>query len=119
MKLKLIYPKWGKLARQTEFHLPPHGPVCMAAAIPPEYEVSFIDENVDRLDLDRDTNVVLLSMMLTCQIPRGLEIAAAYREHVRRENSDLLDMAQHIFGSDELKKIGQAMAERRGVKHPF
>ncbi len=45
--------------------------------------------------------------------------AAAYREHVRRENSDLLDMAQHIFGSDELKKIGQAMAERRGVKHPF
>jgi hemerythrin-like domain-containing protein len=44
--------------------------------------------------------------------------ATAYREHVRRENSDLLDMAQHIFSSDELKKIGQAMAERRGVKQP-
>jgi hemerythrin-like domain-containing protein len=45
--------------------------------------------------------------------------ADAYRRHARRENSDLLDMAQHIFGSDELKQIGQAMAERRGVKHPF
>lgn len=40
----------------------------------------------------------------------------AYREHARCENSDLLDMAQHIFGSDELKQIGQSMAERRGVK---
>ena len=27
MKFKLIYPKWAKLDRQTEFHLPPHGPV--------------------------------------------------------------------------------------------
>lgn len=42
--------------------------------------------------------------------------AGAYREHARRENTDLLDMAQHIFSSDELKKIGQNMAERRGVK---
>jgi hemerythrin-like domain-containing protein len=45
--------------------------------------------------------------------------ADAYREHARRENSELLDMAQHILGSDELKKIGQAMAERRGVKYSF
>ena len=26
MRFKLIYPKWSKLMRQTEFHLPPHGP---------------------------------------------------------------------------------------------
>lgn len=42
--------------------------------------------------------------------------ADAYRAHVRKENSELLDLAQHIFGSDELKQIGRAMAERRGVK---
>ncbi len=27
MKMILIYPSWPKLDRQTEFHLPPHGPV--------------------------------------------------------------------------------------------
>lgn len=78
--LTLIYPSWPKIPEQTEFHLPPHGPVCVAAAIPPEYKVTFIDENVDILDQTRPTDVVLLSMMLTCQIPRGLEIAALYQE---------------------------------------
>lgn len=45
--------------------------------------------------------------------------ADAYRNHARKENSELLEMAQHVFGSDELKQIGRAMAERRGVKQPF
>jgi hypothetical protein len=78
--LTLIYPAWPKLPEQTEFHLPPHGPVCLAAAIPEEYNICFIDENVDTLDLEAGTDLVLLSMMLTCQLPRGFEIAAMYRE---------------------------------------
>ena len=45
--------------------------------------------------------------------------ADAYRTHVRKENSELLEMAQHIFSSDELMQIGRAMAERRGVKLPL
>ncbi|MGB3223334.1 MAG: radical SAM protein [Desulforhopalus sp.] len=76
----LIYPKWNKIPEQTEFHLPPHGPVCVAASIPDQYEVRFIDENVDEIDFSASTDVVLLSMMLTCQLPRGKEIAARYRE---------------------------------------
>jgi hemerythrin-like domain-containing protein len=40
----------------------------------------------------------------------------AYRAHARRENEELLDMAQHIFGGDELKQIGEKMAERRGLQ---
>ena len=44
------------------------------------------------------------------------QFADAYRAHVRRENEDLLDIAQHIFSSDELKKIGEKMAERRGLQ---
>ena len=75
----LIYPRWPKIPEQTEFHLPPHGPVCVAAEIPAQYEVRFVDENVDPLDPDQPTDLVLLSMMLTCQVPRGLEIAAQYR----------------------------------------
>ena len=43
MKFKLIYPKWPKLARQTEFHLPPHVPVVFAASLPNDVEVAFID----------------------------------------------------------------------------
>ena len=34
MKFRLIYPRWKKLDRQTEFHLPPHGPVVFAATLP-------------------------------------------------------------------------------------
>ena len=78
--ITLVYPKWNKIPEQTEFHLPPHGPVCVAASIPEQYEIRFIDENVDELDFSRSTNVVLLSMMLTCQLPRGKEIAAKYRK---------------------------------------
>jgi len=52
LNLKLIYPRWPKLMRQTEFHLPPHGPVVMAAALPPDVAVTFVDENVQELDLD-------------------------------------------------------------------
>ena len=78
--LTLIYPYWPKLPEQTEFHLPPHGPVCLAASIPEEYNICFIDENVDHQDLEAGTDLVLLSMMLTCQLPRGFEIADRYRQ---------------------------------------
>lgn len=74
----LIYPRWNKIPEQTEFHLPPHGPVCVAASIPEKYDIRFIDENVDKIDFSQTTDVVLLSMMLTCQLPRGKEIAARY-----------------------------------------
>ena len=46
MKMELIYPRWPKLDRQTEFHLPPHGPVVFAAAVPEEVEINFTDENL-------------------------------------------------------------------------
>ncbi len=78
MKLTLIYPKWQKIPEQTEFHLPPHGPVCVAASIPEEYDLVFIDENVDTIDFDAATDLVLLSMMLTCQLPRGRQIVDEY-----------------------------------------
>lgn len=79
MKLRLIYPRWPKLDRQTEFHLPPHGPVVFAAALPAEVEVEFIDENLEVLDFETDADVVALSMMLTVQVKRGWQIADRYR----------------------------------------
>ncbi|MDJ0783182.1 MAG: cobalamin-dependent protein [Desulfosarcinaceae bacterium] len=79
MKLKLIYPKWKKLSRQTEFHLPPHGPVVFAAALPEGVAVDFVDENLEAIDFDDPADVVGISMMLTVQVKRGWAIADEYR----------------------------------------
>ena len=79
MKLKLIYPKWPKLDGQTEFHLPPHGPVVFAASLPTDVEVAFIDENLESIDFDDPVDLVAISMMLTVQVKRGWQIADTYR----------------------------------------
>ncbi len=80
MKFKLIYPKWAKLFRQTEFHLPPHGPVVFAAALPDYVDIVFTDENLEDIDFDEDVDIVGISMMLTVQVKRGWEIADRYRK---------------------------------------
>ena len=85
MKVKLIYPKWPKLDRQTEFHLPPHGPVNFAATIPQGIEIEFIDENVEpNPNFGDDCDLVFISMMLTSQAPRGWEIGDMYRSRGKK-----------------------------------
>ncbi|HNW40162.1 MAG TPA: radical SAM protein [Candidatus Omnitrophota bacterium] len=84
MKIKLIYPKWPKLKNQPEFNLPPHGPVCFAATIPSEVEVSFCDENVETLDFNEAADLICISVMLTCQMPRAWQIADSYRKAGRK-----------------------------------
>lgn len=79
MKIRLVYPRWSKLEGQTEFHLPPHGPVVFAAAVPPDVDLQFVDENVQELDDDTDFDLVCLSVMLTAQIQRAWQIADTYR----------------------------------------
>ncbi|MBW1635651.1 MAG: cobalamin-dependent protein [Deltaproteobacteria bacterium] len=80
MKFKLIYPQWPKLSRQTEFHLPPHGPVVFAATLPDHIDIDFIDENLETINFDDDVDLVGISMMLTVQVKRGWEIADSYRK---------------------------------------
>ncbi len=77
--MKLIYPRWPRLEEQTEFHLPPHGPITFAATVPDDVELAFVDENRQELDTEDHPDIVALSVMLTCQVPRAKEIAAAYR----------------------------------------
>ncbi len=71
MKINIIYPKWPKIKYQTEFFLPPHGPVCFAATIPDDIELCFCDENVQAIDFGEQADLVAMSVMLTCQIPRA------------------------------------------------
>ncbi len=80
MRFKLIYPRWAKLARQTEFHLPPHGPVVFAATLPDYVDIDFVDENLETIDFDEPVDFVGISMMLTVQVKRGWEIADLYRQ---------------------------------------
>lgn len=79
MKLKIVYPSWPKLERQTEFHLPPHGPVVFAATIPEDVDIIFEDDNVERINFDEHVDLAAISTMLTCQLPRAFEIAAEFR----------------------------------------
>lgn len=80
MNFLLIYPSWPKLEHQTEFHLPPHGPVVMAAAIPEDVNVTFVDDNVQDIDFSGDWDFIGISMMLSSQQPRAYEISAKFRE---------------------------------------
>jgi radical SAM superfamily enzyme YgiQ (UPF0313 family) len=78
--MKLIFPNWSKLEHQTEFHLPPHGPVVFAAEVPEDVTLEFIDANLQAIDFDESVDLVALSVLLTCQIPQAFEIADRYRE---------------------------------------
>lgn len=80
MKVKLIYPRWPKLRNQPEFDLPPHAPVVVAAAFPDDVEISFCDENVSELNFQEDADLIAISCLLTCQMPRAWEIGDRYRE---------------------------------------
>lgn len=46
-------------------------------------------------------------------------MAEAYRAHIQRETEDLLDVAQHILSSDDLRQMGNTMAERRGLRTKY
>ncbi len=39
-----------------------------------------------------------------------------YREHIKFENEDVLVMAQHIISQRQLQEMGDAMAQRRGLR---
>ncbi len=84
MKIKLIYPSWPKLKEQNEFNLPPHGPVCFASTIPDDIKIEFIDENVEKNKMDLDCDFVCLSIMLTSQLPRAIELCSYYRKNGKK-----------------------------------
>lgn len=84
MKFQLIFPKWRKLEGQTTFNLPPHGAVVFASTIPEDFEVEFIDENLEEMRFDDDVDFVGISMLLTTQIKRGWAIADEYRKRGKK-----------------------------------
>ena len=121
MKLKLIYPKWEKLKGQTTFNLPPHGPVVFAAALPDYVDVSFTDENVEDIDFDEPCDLVAISMMLSTQVKRGWDIAAAFRKRDRKvifggistmlHAEETVDHADSVFLGEAEGRMEEVMAD--------
>jgi len=121
MKLKLIYPKWEKLKGQTTFNLPPHGPVVFAAALPDYVDVSFTDENVEDIDFDEPCDLVAISMMLSTQVKRGWDIAAAFRKRDRKvifggistmlHAEETVDHADAVFLGEAEGRMEEVMAD--------
>ena len=131
MKMTLIYPKWPKLEKQTEFHLPPHGPVVFAAAVPPEVELTFIDENVEALDTSVGTDLAALSVMLTSQLPRAFEVAAQYRQKgipvifggiaTMLHAPEVMEHADSVFLGEAEGRMGAVLADLKngGLKKVY
>ncbi len=123
MKFKLIYPKWAKLSRQTEFHLPPHGPVVFAAALPDYVDIDFVDENLEEIDFDEEVDMVGISMMLTVQVKRGWEIADRFRKKgvkvifggiaTMLHAEETMEHADSVFLGEAESRMEQVMADFR------
>lgn len=121
MKLDLIYPKWPKLQKQTEFHLPPHGPVVFAAEIPREIDLTFVDENVQSLNVSADADLVAISTMLSSQLPRAFEVAAGYRSigvpvifggiATMLHANEVMKHADSVFLGEAEGRFGQVLAD--------
>ena len=129
MKMELIYPRWPKLDRQTEFHLPPHGPVVFAAALPEYVDVSFTDENLQVVDFDASCDLVAISTMLTSQLPRAFEIAREFRERGKTvifggistmlHAEEVKQHADSVFLGEVEGRIGQVLEDfQRGELKP-
>ena len=129
MKLTLIYPRWPKLDRQTEFHLPPHGPVVFAAALPADVEVEFTDENLAPIDFSAAADLVGISVMLSCQLPRAFEVAREFRARgltvifggiaTMLHAAEVMQQADSVFLGEVEGRIGAVLDDfRNGCLKP-
>lgn len=129
MKMELIYPRWPKLDRQTEFHLPPHGPVVFAAALPDDVDLTFTDDNLQPINFDADCDLVGISTMLTSQLPRAFEIAREFRQRGKKvifggistmlHAEEVQQHADAVFLGEAEGRIGAVLDDlRRGELKP-
>lgn len=129
MKMELIYPRWPKLDQQTEFHLPPHGPVVFAAAMPDEVEINFTDENLQQVDFDASCDLVSISTMLSSQLPRAFEIAREFRQRGKKvifggistmlHAEEVKQHADSVFLGEVEGRFGQVIDDlKRGELQP-
>ena len=77
-RLLLIYPATHRLGWERHFQLPYHSLQQVAAATPPEWEVTLVDELQDEVPYGREYDLVGITAM-THQATHAYEIADRYR----------------------------------------
>src|SRR5262245_38267082 len=91
MKLTLVCPRfpdslWSFAGTAELFGLrtlhAPIGLATVAALTPPDWQIRIVDENVEDIDFDVDTDVVGISIF-NVQYQRAVEIAAEFRRRGR------------------------------------
>lgn len=80
MKLLLVAPGWpkGRLWGELGFKFPSLSLAALAAVTPSHWQVALVDENIEKLDLNADADLVALTAM-TPLAPRAYEIADSFR----------------------------------------
>ncbi len=80
-KILFIFPKWPEksLWGQLSYKFPPLGLLTIAGVTPEQYDIDFVDENVQPIDYDTDAQLIALSVM-TPLAPRAYEIGDAFRK---------------------------------------
>ena len=75
MRIELVMPRMI----EQEFRLLPLNLAMLAALTPSEIEISIVDEAVERINFDKQVDLVGISCTTTV-VPRVYEIAAEYRK---------------------------------------
>jgi radical SAM superfamily enzyme YgiQ (UPF0313 family) len=85
MKVLLIVPGWSpsNLWGQIGFKFPPLSLLALASSMPEDVEVSIIDENLEMIPFERETDLIGLTVM-TPQAPRAYQIADEFRKRGKR-----------------------------------
>ncbi|MBW1972004.1 MAG: B12-binding domain-containing radical SAM protein [Deltaproteobacteria bacterium] len=80
-KALLIYPydKEKKKSADAIYPFPMLGLTMVAALFPPNWEVSIVNEAIEKVNFDQDLDLVGISA-LTCNVKRGYEIADKFRK---------------------------------------
>jgi radical SAM superfamily enzyme YgiQ (UPF0313 family) len=77
-RLLMIFPAFEGTPLAYRAFIPPLGLLTLAALTPPEFEIDFVDERSDTVDLDARADVVAVSAM-TPQAARAYQIADRFR----------------------------------------
>ena len=74
-------------------------------------------------ELQRLQGKILGALKQSASLPDNADFAAdvaqfcsLYREHIKNEEKELFNIAQHILSSQQLEELGSAMARRRNVR---
>lgn len=79
MKLELIVPATNEnIKSRRKVLTPPLGMAMVAALTPPEINVSLTDENITKIDFEKEVDLVGITA-LTCSAQRAYEIADTFR----------------------------------------